>query len=121
MGHHCIAFDMENAREAFGHFSGNLEVVEDYGDRCGDKYLHTWDDGYRVLFRCKACGGYLLKQSSEFHSFTGDDSLYTNFFPVSGPEEAAELNRTYDGWEIERQFGRRYMLRDNRGAPCWSK
>lgn len=120
MGHHCVGFDMENAINAFEHFTGNLEVIEDYGSKCGDNWLHTWDDGYRILFRCKTCGGYLLKQSSEFHSFTGDDSLYTNYFPVSGPEEAAELNRTLDGWEIEHRFGRRYIIRDNMGAPHWS-
>ena len=90
MGHPCIGFKEDRAIDAFNHFMGNLERVEDYGDRCEGHFLHTWDDGYRRLLRCRACGGYLLLQSSEFHGFRDDDSYYSDYFPVSGPEEAAE-------------------------------
>ena len=123
MGHHCIGFDLEDAGEAFGHFSGQLEIVENYGDRCAGHFLHTWDDGCRILYRCKACGGYVLEQRSEFHSFSDNssDGYYKDYFPVSGPEEAEELNERYSGFEIEREFEGRYLLRNNLGAPHWSK
>ena len=121
MGHPCIGFKEGRAIDAFEHFRGNLETVEDYGDRCGEHFLHTWDDGRRILLRCKACGGYVLLQKSEFHSFSDDDSYYNDYFPVSGPEEAAELNRKYDGFGIESKFPGRYIIRDNLMAPHWSE
>lgn len=69
MGHPCIGFEMEYVSDAVGHFRGNLELVEHYGWRCGDNLLHLWDEGWRALFRCKVCGGYILKQLSEYHGF----------------------------------------------------
>ena len=122
MGYPCIGLEMEYAVDAFDHFSGNLEVVQDYGWSCGNNLLHAWDEGGRVLFRCKACGGYVLKQSSEFHGFSGDDDLYTDYFPMSGPEEAEELNRTLDGTVIEREFEGNYIIRNHRqGYVGWWK
>lgn len=119
-GHPCTGFEMDDAKEVLRHFEGNLEVVEDYGSSCNGHQLHTWDDGGRVLLRCKACGGYLLRQDSEFHGFESDDAYYTDYFPVSGPEEAGRLNAELDGWQIERRFGRRYLLQDDLAAPRWS-
>lgn len=55
--HHCIGFDMPTANEAFNHFAGHLVVLEKYGDMCNEHTLHTWDDGYRELCQCTACGG----------------------------------------------------------------
>ena len=121
MGQPCIGFKEDRAIDAFEHFKGNLEVVEDYGDRCGGHFLHTWDDGCRLLLKCKACGGYVLLQKSEFHGFTGDDSYYSDYFPVSGPEEAAELNLKFSGDDIEHDFPGRYIMRDNLMAPHWSE
>lgn len=110
---------MQSAARALGHFDGRLEVVENYGDMCGSVMLHTWDDGKRVLLRCRECGGYVLVQMSEYHGEV--DAYYTDYFPVSGPEEAAELNRTLNGWKIEDGFGRRYLIQDNDDAPRWSR
>ena len=42
-----------------------------------------------------------------------DDDYYSDFFPVSSPEEADELNRRYDGYAIERAFPRRYLMKTN--------
>ena len=112
MGYPCVGFEMEYVRDAVDHFRGNLELVKDYGGCCGDNLLHEWDDGRRVLFRCKACGGYILKQYSEYHSFSGDDSATAYYFPVSGPEEAAELNRTLNGEAIVRDFKGNYIEED---------
>ena len=120
MGKPCIAFSMENAMDAWKHLRGNMAIVVNYGDEFEGKTLHTWDAGERVLCRCNLCGGYVLWQDSEFHSFTDHDSYYTNVFPVSGEEEAEELNRKWDGWEIEDEFPGRYLIQDNNYEPHWS-
>ena len=117
----CIAFEMENPREAADHLY-QYEVVKDYGDSAYGHNLHTWDDGNRILARCPKCGGYMLIQDSEFHSFSdADDSYYRDFFPVSGNEEAEELNRKYNGFELE-DSGIRYLIWDSPWSrPHWSK
>ena len=113
----CIGFKMKDAVEAFEHM--DLQVVESYGDYAYGHILHTWDDGERYLCRCKNCGGYVLIQNSEFHCMTdGDDSYYHDRFPVDSPEEADELNRKYDGFQIEFDSGIRYLIGD--GGPHWS-
>lgn len=117
--HACIAFGFKDAREAYEHME--CKTVEDYGGQAYGHYLYTWDDGGRRLARCSKCGGFILIQSSEFHSFTDSgDSYYTDWFPVSSPEEADELNRKYDGFQIETEFKGRYLMRTN-GALSWSK
>lgn len=115
-GKPCIGFSMDDAAEAFEHM--DKEIVKDYGDTWGKNILHTWDDGHRVLLRCKRCGGYMLLQLSEFHGM-GDDDYYADYFPVSGPREAEELNEKYDGEEIEESFPGRWMIADAR--PHWNK
>lgn len=79
----CIAFGMDSATEAWRHLMGDRQLVINYGNEFEGKYLHTWDDGERILFRCKECGGYFLYQTSEYHG--RDDSYYHDFFPVTGP------------------------------------
>ena len=83
--------------------------------------LYVWDDGRRILGKCIHCGGYVLIQKSEFHSFTdAPDGYYTDYFPVSSLAEADELNRKYDGFAIEREFQGRYLMETN-GHVSWSK
>lgn len=118
MGHPCKGFEMEDAAAAFEHFKGNLELVEDYGDECGGRWLHAWDDGGRSLLKCRACGGYALLQRSEYHG-PDSDSYYRDYFPVSGPEEAAELNERLDGTSIEDEFEGRYLIQDGGKPPSW--
>ena len=114
----CIGFNMKDASEAYRHM--DLECVEDYGDFAYGHQLHTWDDGKRLLCRCRACGGYVLVQKSEFHDMAdGDDSYYRDLFPVDSPEEAEELNRKYDGFSIESKSGIRFLIVD-RSTPHWS-
>ena len=55
-------------------------------------------------------------QKSEFHG-SESDSYYTDYFPVSGAREARLLNETYDGFEIEKSFPKRWMNAD--GEPFW--
>ncbi len=112
----CIAFEMEDLTDAMNHME--YEVVERYGDKCNGKFLHTWDDGERYLCKCKKCGGYILIQKSEFHSGVGDDSYYTDFFPVNGSDEAKELNEMYNGFEIEQKFPKKYIMETN-GQYAW--
>lgn len=81
------------------------DVIEDYGESCCGHSLHTWDDGERMLVRCRECGAYVLIQRSEFHSFSdAPDSYYIDYFDVSGAEEARELNQRYDGYALESSF-----------------
>jgi len=119
MNNRCTAYGMENVQEARRHMK--LETVADYGDEAYGHILHTWDDGKRMLCRCAACGGYVLVQKSEFHSFSdGDDGYYTDYFFLDRPEEADELNRRYDGFRIEREYGGRYLCVTN-GRVHWNR
>ena len=87
-------------------------------DLMGTFIADTWDDGSRVLIRCKRCGGYILLQLSEFHGME-DDSYYADYFPVSGPCEARWINEKFDGERIEEKFPCRWMIVD--GKPHWNK
>ena len=113
----CIAFGMKDPNEAFAHMK--TRRVENYGDYAYGHYLHTWDEGERFLLKCEACGGYVLLQKSEYHSFSDTaDSYYSDWFPVESPEEADELNRKYDGFKIEQEFPGRYLKKTN-GKLGW--
>lgn len=115
----CIAFKFEDSREAYEHM--NYEIVKGYGCMAYGHYLFTWDDSYRMLAKCENCGGYILIQSSEFHSFTDiGDSLYTDWFPISSPKDADEANRKHDGFQIESEFNDRYLMITN-GSLGWSR
>lgn len=119
MGKPCEAFSYQDAVEAYRHMK--LVPVQEYGSSLYGHSLHTWDAGSRFLARCAVCGGYILVQESEFHSFSdAPDDDYTDFFPVSSPEEADELNRKYSGSEIETAFQPRYLMRTN-DCLHWSK
>ena len=114
----CVGFSVEDTQEAYNHMK--FEAVIDYGDTCNKHPLYTWDDGHRVLVRCKNCGGYALVQLSEFHSFPdGDDSYYCDMFPLSGAEEAEQLNKSFDGYQIEEKFQGKYLVRDKHDVPHW--
>ena len=115
-GKPCIGFSMDDAEKACRHM--DTERIKDYGDTCGKNRLHTWDDGRRVLMRCKNCGGYILLQVSEFHGME-DDGYYVDYFPVSGPREAQLINEKYNGEKIEEEFPHRWLIAD--GHPHWSK
>ncbi len=96
MGQRCKAFGMKDAQAAWEHM--DLEILKDYGDEAYGHLLHVWDDGKRLLARCRKCGGYVLVQKSEYHDFTGDeDSYYTDWFFLESAEEAEKLNRRYSG------------------------
>ncbi|MBR1822103.1 MAG: hypothetical protein IJ769_10830 [Clostridia bacterium] len=107
----CVGFEIEDLKTAWNHMQ--FEILEDYGDYAYGHFLHTWDAGKRMLAKCKNCGGYILIQKSEFHSFSDDDSYYTDYFPVSGSLAAAELNRKHDGFQIEREFPLRFIRMSN--------
>ncbi len=44
---------------------------------------------------------------------TYKDGSHGDCFPVEGPEETDELNRRYNGDELEKAFPRRYLIRTN--------
>ena len=119
MKKHCEAFLMRDPEDALCHIRENWEPVTSYGDLAYGHWLHTWDEGSRTLGRCSVCGGYILWQCSEYHSFTSDDSYYSDYFPVAGPKEADALNRAYDGYSLERDYPGRYLLVTN-GHAAWS-
>ena len=118
MGQACIGFEMEDPIEARKHMQ--LKLLIDYGDHACGHSLQPWDEGGRRLCRCKACGGYVFIQDSEFHAFDRNDSYYMDYYPVSGPEEADALNREFDGWQLEARFPRRFLSCTN-GIWGWRK
>ena len=111
----CAAFAMQDAQAAYEHLS-DYKVVKHYGEGRHGHWYHTWDDGYRHLGVCPKCHGYILVQRSEYHG--EEDSYYGDYFPVSGPAEADEVNEKYDGWEIEEHFPGRYLI-ENGGPASW--
>ena len=114
----CHVFENSRAEDAFAQLE--LEEVENYGEEKYGHYLHVWDQGCRKLMRCRTCGAFILMQQSVFLSFVNAlNSEYIDWFPVSGPKEADELNRRYDGYQLERRFEGRY-LRSTNGVPYWS-
>ena len=104
---------MEDAKGALEHIKDNSEKITKYSESSYNYPLYTWDDGYRMLLRCKECNSYILLQSSEFHSFYGEDSYYKDYFPVSSIEEAEELNRKYSGSKIEKEFTDKWLSVSN--------
>ncbi|MBQ9154753.1 MAG: hypothetical protein IJ130_13205 [Solobacterium sp.] len=114
----CEAFAMQDAVQAWKHIQP--EIIRRYGDDAYGHALHTWDEGGRMLIRCRRCGGLLLVQKSEFHSYMDDDSYYTDWFPVDNEQDADQLNRMYDGFAIERQFPERFLCMTDLRVH-WSK
>ena len=109
----CHIFNMPDPAKAYEDFRG--ELVKDYGDcvsRRDGRVLHwnyMWDDGYRSLVRCRECGGLVLMQSSEYHSFSdAPDGYYRDWIPVATEEEADLLNVLLDAGEFERHPHRRF-------------
>ena len=118
VGKPCEAFSFSNPRKAYEHMK--YRVVTDFGRSQYGHSLYTWDDGRRFLAQCRNCGGYILIQSSEYHSFTDSpDDYYTDFFPVSSLEETDELNRKYSGFAIEEEFRGRFLMETN-GRISWA-
>ena len=113
----CSAFQLDDPVEAFEHIRQGRKIIKNYGDRYGSNYLHTWDEGNRILYQCTLCGGFILGQFSEFHGVE-DDDYYTDYFPVDGPEDAERINAEYDGERIEEKFPEKWMIADV-GNPHW--
>ena len=115
--HHCAGFDMPTAADAYAHFHGMLEEIRDYGDMCNGHTLHTWDDGGRKLCRCRACGGLVLVQSSEYHGDEGND-YYTDYVPVDSAQEAELLNEQYGGFALETEWsGKKVFVSNGHVSP----
>ncbi len=103
----CKAFQMSNPKEALEHIKNNFEKIKEYD-------LYEFDDGYRLLGRCKECNEYILIQSNEYHSFSNDkDSLYTDYFPVLDEKEVEELNEKYGGKSLENAIKRKILAATN--------
>ncbi len=120
----CHIYDIADAKEAYGSFRG--EQVKNYGDDVSledGTALHgnyMWDDGRRTLMRCGKCGGLLIMQSSEYHSFSDrPDGYYSDWIPVASEEEADLLNILFDAMEMEDAPCRH--IRRNNGDIFWTK
>ena len=120
----CHVWGMADPKEAYEAFRG--ETVKDYGEDTyleGGTVLHgncMWDEGGRRLVRCLDCGGLVICQSSEFHSFSDDgDGYYRDWIPVSSVEEADLLNILWGALEMESYPFRH--LRKNNGVYAWTK
>ena len=115
----CSAFALPTPEEARSHME--LEMIRDFGSFAYGHPLYAWDDGKRMLARCRTCGGTVLIQKSEFHSFSdfSDDGYYTDYFPVKGLADAERWNRRCDGFALESKFPSRYLCVTN-GRLHWA-
>ncbi len=120
----CHIYGIEDAKEAYKQLE--VEYVKSYGDetRLPDgtllHYNSVWDDGYRVLLRCKHCGGLLLKQVSKYESMSDDvDGYYEDYIPVWSEEEAELLNILLAPMEFENQPIK--LLRGNNHKYHWTR
>lgn len=116
----CEAFLLEDPVKASEHILGNYEVVINYGDELNGNRLYVWDDGCRLLARCKKCGGFILIQVSECHGME-DDTRYRDYIPVDSKESADKINEEYSGYALESESGIRYLIADPGIKPHWSK
>ena len=102
----CHIYEIADAKEVYDSFRG--ELVKEYGDNVtldDGTVLHEnymWDDGRRSLVRCKECGGLVIVQSSEYHSFLDSpDGYYRDWIPAASEEEADLLSILFDATELE--------------------
>ena len=120
----CHIYGMADAGEAHRAFRG--ELVREYGDNVAledGTVLHwnyEWDDGSRDLVRCGECGGLLIRQSSEYHSFSDDpDGYYRDWIPAASVEEADLMNLLLGALEMEQVPCRH--LRSNDFSWFWTQ
>ena len=100
----CKGFDLPTAEEAHEHFRDKLTELIDYGDFAyGHRLCTGADKGKRILCRCSECGGLILIQQNE--SFFDHD----DYFPVRSHWEADQLNKTYDGIQIEQEWNGKWL------------
>lgn len=79
----CCMLEKEDANKAF--HDSKLDFIKNYGERCGNIYLHVDHDGGRTLYKCKKSGAYVLHQWSEIYMI---DEFYDDYVPVTNPEHA---------------------------------
>lgn len=110
---------MEDIQSALDHFRGNTTLVLKFGKNLYGHPLFLFDDGERYLVKCNKCGGYILIQDFERRSYSdGNDTYYTDYFPVDGPKEADFLNQMYGGWSIEFEFVGKWIANTD-DSYCW--
>ena len=114
--HPCVGFIMENASAALSHME--KELVEDFGELCNNHYLYIGDEGKRLLYKCKRCGGYILAQCYELYG-DDEDEYFVDYFPVTCVEEAKDLNLRFDGYQIKEHFVGKYITLDNYMNAHW--
>lgn len=119
----CHIYEIADGKEAYDSFCG--ELIKEYGDdvRLEDgTVLHDnymWDDGGRYLTRCRECGGLLIIQSSEYHSFSDSpDGYYKDWIPAASEKEADLLNILLGAAEMENVPCRH--IRRNNGSVFWT-
>ena len=120
----CHIWEIADAKEAYDSFRG--ELIREYGEDVSlddGKVLHwnyMWDDGWRSLVRCRKCGGLLIMQSSEYHSFSDSpDGYYKDWIPAASEEEADLLNILLGAVEMENVSCRH--IRGNNGDIFWKR
>ena len=120
----CHIYGIPDGGEAREEFRG--EFVKDYGEKLSLKdgrtlhWNYNWDDGDRMLMRCKDCGALLIRQFSEYHSFSDSpDGYYSDWIPVASEEEADLLNILWDAMELE-SYPYRH-IRGNNFSFFWTK
>ena len=120
----CHIYEIADGKEAAEAL--RTECVKNYGENmtlADGTMLHwnyAWDDGGRILLRCRDCGALFLRQSSEYHSFSdAPDGYYSDWIAAASEEEADLLNILLDEGELENVPCRH--LRSNNCQYFWTE
>jgi len=115
LGTRCCLFDFENISQA--HIQMNFKMIRDFGDTAYNSdgsvkhYLHTWDDGDRILVQCQNCGAFFIVQSSEYHG--QEDSYYRDWYQVEDEQRAIVINNMLGGWDLENKYNAPWIKATN--------
>lgn len=77
-------------------------------------FLYRWDDGKqgrRHLVQCRVCGRFYLVQAYRLNKFSSQKNvLFEDYYPVKDARQAALLNRTLTGPQLERSRQAAFQL-----------
>ena len=119
----CCLFSYNTAEEAMA--QKPFKRIEVFGnkqlnpDGTVKHWLHSGENGERMLVKCKKCGALFLWQSS-YMTWRNDTVYHELILPVENRETALEYNEKYNGWFLESNYCGLYIWETSKGW-VWNK